>query len=116
MYNKRQIGFQQEAAAKEYLKCRGYQIIMQNFSCRTGEIDIIAEEKSYLVFIEVKYRTNLNSGYPEEAVNTKKQRAIIKTARYYLLKYKISEDTPCRFDVIAILGDSIQLIQNAFEL
>lgn len=116
MYNKRTIGTEHEKIAKEYLLQKGYQIIVMNYHCRSGEIDIIAKEQEYLIFIEVKYRSSLKNGYPEEAIHVRKQRAIIHTARFYMLSHGISEDTPCRFDVVTILGEDIKLIQNAFTL
>ncbi len=112
--NKRKVGSEKEAVAADYLSGIGYQILERNFYSRTGEIDLVAREGGYLVFIEVKYRRNNASGYPEEAVTPAKQRAIIQTARYYMLRNKYPEMTPCRFDVVAITGVEIRLIQNAF--
>lgn len=112
--NKRQVGSEKEAEAARYLSGLGYEILANNFYTRTGEIDLIAAEGGYLVFIEVKYRRNLSSGYPEEAVTPAKQRTIRRTARYYMLKNGYPETTPCRFDVVAITGNHIRLIQNAF--
>lgn len=115
MYNKRKIGLEWEEKAKEYLLSKGYVIIEQNFLCKTGEIDIIAKEGNYLVFIEVKFRTSIAMGYPEESINFKKRQNIIKTARFYMLKNGMSEYTPCRFDVVSILNNEIKLISNAFD-
>jgi len=67
-----------------------------------------------LVFVEVKYRLNNRYGYPAEAVTAAKQRKIYYTAEYYRYRYRIEEETPCRFDVIEILGDKIRWIKNAF--
>lgn len=115
MYNKRSVGTQFEQVAVQYICERGYVLIEQNFQCRTGEIDIIAKEKEYLVFIEVKYRTNTAKGLPQEAIDTRKMRKITRTAQYYMLINRIPMDTPCRFDVVIILNQEITLIQNAFE-
>lgn len=104
-----------EQKAAEYLKQQGYRILQRNFYSRYGEIDIIAREGRYLVFIEVKYRTNTSHGSPQEAVSRKKQRTICKVANYYCLTHGIPEDTPCRFDVVAILEDDIILLRDAFE-
>ncbi|MDE7211440.1 MAG: YraN family protein [Lachnospiraceae bacterium] len=112
--NKRKVGSEKEAVAADYLSGIGYQILERNFYSRTGEIDLVAREGGYLVFVEVKYRKNNASGYPEEAVTPAKQRAIVRTARYYMLRNKYPEMTPCRFDVVAITGMEIRLIQNAF--
>ena len=58
MVNKRKVGTDYEKQAAEYLKKKGLKILEQNFYCRMGEIDIIAKDREYLVFVEVKYRRN----------------------------------------------------------
>ncbi len=113
-YNKRQIGSHYEHLAAEYLKQRGVEILEQNYQTRYGEIDLIARDGRYLVFIEVKFRTKATKGNPAEAVDFRKQQRIRNAARYYLYKHRYGEDTPCRFDVIGILGNEIQWIKNAF--
>lgn len=113
--NKRAVGTAYEKTAGEYLKKQGYQILEYNFRCRSGEIDIIARDGEYLVFVEVKYRRNAGSGNPLEAVDVRKQRTISRTALYYCMKHGYGETTPCRFDVAAVLGGEICLIKNAFE-
>lgn len=114
--NKRKIGTAYEKKAVLFLQEKGYEILESNFQCRQGEIDIIAQNGRYLVFIEVKYRQNERGGLPEEAVGREKQKKIIQTAKYYLYRKGLSEETPCRFDVVGILGEKIRLIQNAFEV
>lgn len=115
MYNKRLVGARQEQKAVEYLKEHEYQIMECNFRCRTGEIDVVANNNGYLVFVEVKYRKSSSMGLPEEAVDYKKMKRISRTAQFYLLKNHIPSDKPCRFDVITILDKDISLIQNAFD-
>lgn len=113
--SKRSVGTAYEEKTAEYLQSRGYFILCRNFRCRQGEIDLIARQGGYLVFIEVKYRKTGGSGRPEEAVTLGKQRAICRTADYYRLCQGLGEETPCRFDVVAILGEEIILYQNAFS-
>ena len=113
--NKRKIGTAYERLAGEYLKQQGYEIIEYNFRCRLGEIDIIARDGQYLVFLEVKYRTGNGTGNPLEAVNKAKQWTISKVALYYCVTHGYGEATPCRFDVAAILGDKIKVVKNAFD-
>ncbi len=113
--NKRAVGTAYEKRAGEYLVRQGYEIVAYNFRCRYGEIDIIARDGEYLVFVEVKYRKNIGSGNPLEAVNAKKQHIISRVASYFCLTNGYGENTPCRFDVVAILGDEISLIRNAFD-
>ena len=114
MVNQRKIGNEYEQLAGEYLESQGYQILEYNFYSRTGEIDIIALHEGYLVFVEVKYRKDNEKGHPLEAVLFHKQRTICKCALYYMKKNGFSE-MPVRFDVVGIMGDQIQLIQNAFD-
>ena len=111
--NRRETGTQYEERAAEYLIAQNYQILERNYRIRSGEIDIIARDGTILVFIEVKYRKNEESGNPLEAVDIRKQKKIINVARYYLYQKKYG-DVPCRFDVIGICGSHIEHIKDAF--
>ncbi len=113
--NKRIIGNKGEDLACLFLEKASYKILERNFSCRSGEIDIIALDGDYIVFVEVKYRSSNAYGYPRESVNYYKQRNISKVASYYLLINNAFHKN-CRFDVVEIIGDTIELIQNAFSL
>lgn len=113
--NKRAVGGNYEKLAGAYLKQQGYEILAWNFRCRIGEIDIIAKDGAYLVFVEVKYRKDTACGNPLEAVTTKKQQIISRVASYYCLTHGYAEATPCRFDVVAVLRDKIEIVKNAFE-
>lgn len=112
--NRRRIGESYEKRAYDYLQEQGYRILECNYRCRSGEIDLIARDGAYLVFVEVKYRRDTTCGIPEEAVDKRKQRAISRVADYYCMKMGYTELTPCRFDVVAFLGDRVHLFQNAF--
>lgn len=116
VYNRRKIGSCYEDIAAAFLQQNGYQILTRNYYGRHGEIDIVARDMEYLVFIEVKYRLNTKNGMPAESVSYYKRQNIIHTAREYIYKYGISEDTPVRFDVISILERDIKIIKNAFEV
>ena len=112
--NKRQTGTAYEIKAEEYLLGKGYKILERNFRNRSGEIDLIGKKDGQIHFIEVKYRTNVKFGSPLEAVDFRKQNQIRKVAMYYLMKNKLSEWTPCQFDVIAFEGDEMTHLENAF--
>lgn len=113
--NKRQIGGRYESIAADYLISRGYEIVSRNYqNHRRGEIDLIAREGKTLVFIEVKYRRDSGAGAPEAAVDIRKQQRIRKAALTYLYENRLSLETPCRFDVVAVLGEQIRLIRDAF--
>lgn len=115
MENKRQIGTTAEKLAVNYLIQNNYSIINTNFRCKIGEIDIIAKDNDYIVFIEVKYRKNTKRGLPREAVNYNKQKTIIKVANYYILQNKLYTNN-FRFDVVEIIDKQINLIKNAFSV
>lgn len=115
-YNKRRVGAEKETLAVEYLEKKGYFIIEKNYRVRQGEIDLIARDGTCIVFVEVKYRADGRSGDALEAVTCAKIRQISKTALFYLNQEKISIDnTPIRFDVIGINGDTVTHIENAFD-
>lgn len=109
----RKKGRRGEEYACNYLKNNNYKIIKTNYTNINGEIDIIAENKNYIVFIEVKYRKNLSHGYPREAVNYIKQNKIKNTAMQYISENNLNEND-FRFDVIEILDKKIEHIKNAF--
>ena len=71
MENNRKIGSEKELIAAEHLRKNNIEVICMNFRCKQGEIDIIGKDGEYYVFIEVKYRKNIDFGYPEEAVTLK---------------------------------------------
>lgn len=112
--NRRQIGSQQECIAIQYLEENGYQVEEQNYWTRFSEIDIVAREAGYLCFVEVKYRANARYGAPEGVITPQKMRRIGKAAQYYLYENGILPDTPIRFDVVMIVGETITLYKNAF--
>ncbi|MGE5473118.1 MAG: YraN family protein [Ignavibacteriales bacterium] len=117
---KKDLGQVGEKKARKYLVDNGYTILKNNFTCKLGEIDIIAEKEEYIIFIEVKTRTNVNYGFPIESISFKKRKSIIKSAKVFLLQKKLT-DSAVRFDVIEVLTGSekessinINHIMNAF--
>lgn len=114
-WNRRRVGSFYEEKAAEYLESHGLHILARNFRCRSGEIDLIARDGRYIVFVEVKYRSTELSGNPLEAVDERKQRTIGKVAEYYLLRRYHSLDVPSRFDVVGFEGDKILWIKDAFD-
>ncbi|MGN1196587.1 MAG: YraN family protein [Acetatifactor sp.] len=112
--NKRATGTEWEQKAAEYLMKHGMQIREMNFRNRQGEIDIIGRHEDYLVFVEVKYRSSTEKGSAVEAVDYRKQRQICKVADYYRCIHHLGDNTAVRYDVIAIQGQEIRWIKNAF--
>ena len=113
--NTRATGTWYERTSAEYLKGQGLFILKYNYRCRHGEIDLIARDNEYLVFIEVKYRKGNWSGRALEAVNFAKQKTICKVARYFLAVEYHNVDIPCRFDVVGIDDKKVYWVKNAFE-
>ena len=119
-YSRLDIAKTGESLAVAHLKARGYDILERNYRAVRGEIDLIAQDDDFIVFVEVKTRRSLKFGLPQTAVTTQKQRQISKVALAYL-QTKNLFDAPCRFDVIAIhLSPQLTLlkleqIESAFE-
>ncbi len=113
--NRRRVGSEKEALACKYLEKKGYRIVVTNYWCRSAEIDIVANDGDVLVFVEVKYRKNAACGGSMYAVGFKKRRNISRCARYYIYKEGIAPDTPMRFDVVAIDGEQVLHVENAFD-
>lgn len=108
-----------EDIASDFLKRNNYKILKRNYRSRLGEVDIVAEDKGVICFIEVKTRHSDRFGEPQEAIFKKKQRQISKAALCYLKENKLM-DSRSRFDVLSItyIGQSpkIDLIRDAFDL
>ena len=99
--NKRKFGIIGEKIAQKYLKNNGYKIIENNYYTRNGEIDIIANKEKYIVFVEVKTRTNEKYGKPSEAVNKAKKLHMRRSAAIFLRENNFSKFI-IRFDVIEV--------------
>ncbi len=116
--DRKKLGQAGEQLAADFLKQKGYSIIQRNFRCAAGEVDIIAKDKDYLVFVEVKTRRNHSYGSPLEAVDFRKQRQICRTALCYLQQHPAA-DQDIRFDIIAITITAkkplIEHITEAFD-
>lgn len=107
MNNTRQTGRQGENAACDWLTKNGYTIIKRNFTVPHGEIDIIAEDEQYIIFVEVKYRSSpkhiAKYGRPVLAVNNAKRQHILYAAKSYISKYRPTKKP--RIDVVEIIGN-----------
>lgn len=112
--NKRTTGSHYEAQVAAFLQKQGMMILEKNYRCRSGEIDLIARDGKYLVFIEVKYRSNRQAGTALEAINWQKATQVRHVAAIYLYQKRYPENTPVRFDAAGVDGDRITYIKNAF--
>jgi putative endonuclease len=113
------LGRQGEEAAAHYLEKNNYQVLCRNYSCRLGEIDIVANERDVIVFVEVRSRSSGDYGLPQESVTSRKKMKLRQLAWHYL-KAVGKTSAAFRFDVIAILFDGdgrvkkLEHIENAF--
>lgn len=119
-FSTQNIGEKGEEYTVKFLKKKKYKILERNYRKRYGEIDIIAENKNYIVFVEVKTRHTDSMTSAADAVNRQKQIRIIKTASLYLAENETEKF--CRFDVceVYINSDNLKLvdinyIEAAFE-
>ena len=113
--NNRKQGNNFEKLAADFLTRQDMTILEMNFYCKMGEVDIIALDKEYLVFVEVKYRKSASKGSAIEAVTFNKMRKISRVADYYMYSHHFSSDKNVRFDVVAIEEGHLRHLKNAFE-
>jgi putative endonuclease len=109
-----------ERRCERFLKAKGLRTLTRNFSCQTGELDLVmVDPEGVLVFVEVKTRTDEGFSPAEAAVTGRKKHRMARAARYFLATHDI-QDRPCRFDVVTIIvGQSgrpvIRHYENAFS-
>ncbi len=116
MSDKASLGVRGEELAAGWLTQHGYTIRHRNWRSGRTEIDIIAENNDYIVFVEVKSRSADYQVNPADAVNVPKQRTIIYAASNYIDQYKLNKEA--RFDIITVIfnrpGWEIDHIENAY--
>ena len=118
--DRQEVGKLGEKEARKFLKKRGYRIRETGFRCPHGEIDIVAQQKDWLVFVEVRTKSNLDFGTPEESITAAKKKKLVALALTYTSTH---QNLPplWRIDVVAIELDDkdktkrIELIENAIE-
>ena len=118
--NRQAVGKLGEKTAQKFLKKRGYRIRETGYRCLYGEIDIVAKQKDYLVFVEVRTKSSLDFGTPEESITLAKKKKLIATALTYINTHQ-KLPSLWRIDVVSIELDEkgrterIDLIENAIE-
>ena len=120
--SKTAVGLHYEKLAAKLLKLNGYELLSENYRTKDGEIDVVAAKDGMLCFIEVKYRSSSEHGYPSEAVDKKKQERIYKSALHYISDLDAPKTDPTgnelrnyRFDVVEIEGDKYRILPDAFQ-
>ncbi len=111
----KEIGALGERLAVKHLTKSGYKILDRNFVAPHGEIDIIAKDGNYIVFVEVKRRKSDKFGLPREAVTLEKQRTIVLCAKFWLSSHKLY-GYPVRFDVVEVMDREVTLLKDAFRV
>jgi putative endonuclease len=115
---RRDLGQRSERVAEAFLQGQRYTIIARNYRCAMGEIDVIAQDRDTVVFVEVRSHTGERFGDPLESVTLRKQRQIAKVALDYVMRQRV-KNRPLRFDVIGICwkGNTPQVVhvKNAFD-
>jgi len=109
-------GAQAEQLAVQYLQQQGLRLVVQNYRGRFGEIDLIMQDGTTLVFIEVRLRRNAGFGGAAASIDARKQQRIISTAQQYLAG--LARIPACRFDVVLLddaEGRNMQWLKNAFD-
>jgi len=115
---RRETGMLGEKLARDFLRKRGYRIRETNYRCPEGEIDIVAQHKDYLVFIEVRTKKSLAFGTPEESITATKMKKLRSAAAHYIQTHD-NLPSSWRIDVVAIELDQngkplrIEAIENA---
>lgn len=107
-----------EIQACRYLIGQGLKLIVRNYRCRHGEIDLVMRDGRSLVFVEVRYRNNRRFAGGAETVDHRKQSRLAATALQYLQSHPTATAYPARFDVVAIDGETggerVEWIRDAF--
>ncbi len=108
-----ELGQKGEDLACQFLEKQGFEIKARNYRYKRAEVDIIAQSEKLLIFVEVKARSGVGFGNPEEAVNTKKEKLILSAAENYM--YENNTDINIRFDVVSVLKTGRKYAIEHFE-
>lgn len=116
--DRKEYGDEGEEAAVRFLEARGYRVRARNYSCRHGELDVVAEHGDTLCFVEVRMRSTAVWGDPSHTVSFAKQRRVVKAALHYLMAHRL-RDRMLRFDVISVVGRgeraTVEHLPGAFD-
>jgi putative endonuclease len=118
---RQEVGLAGEAAALKYLEEKGLRLLLRNYRCRGGEIDIVMLDSTTLVLIEVRLRSDLRYGGAAASVDTRKQKRLVLAARHLLMKRPELARYRARFDVMALTSQAgketkIEWLRDAFRL
>jgi putative endonuclease len=111
---RRALGARGEDAVASWYEARGYEVVARNWCCKEGELDLIVRQGRSYVFCEVKTRSSDAFGMPAEAVTRDKQLRLRRLAARWLEDDAPLRPREIRFDVAAVLGDDIEVLEGAF--
>lgn len=109
------VGHPSEEKACHFLQKQGLTLLTKNYRCVFGEIDLVMQDNSILVFIEVRFRAYTAYGDTFESIDGRKQEKLLKSATHYLQKKHLIDKIDCRFDVVGLTNHSIDWIKDAFS-
>lgn len=112
--DRRRLGIGGESLAARWYEDRGYQILARNWRCKDGELDLVVRRDRLVAFCEVKTRSSAKYGTPALAVGFEKQRRLRRLAGAFLAAHGRFGATDLRFDVAAVVGDEVDVIEAAF--
>jgi putative endonuclease len=110
-----QTGDDAEHRAREHLEAAGHSVIAANYHCRGGELDLVTLDGEQLVFVEVRAREDTDFGRPEATVDWRKRKRLLLAARHFLSRHPAHGRRVARFDVVAVTGEQIHWIPDAFR-
>jgi putative endonuclease len=113
-HHHQRLGSRGERLAAAWYRAAGYEVVVRNWRCREGELDLVVRRGDELVFCEVKARTSERFGVPAEAVTVAKQQRMRVLAARFLAESGLSVDGRIRFDVACVVDGRIQVIEAAF--
>lgn len=115
---RKEAGLEAEDDALRHLTRLGLKLVLRNYRCRTGEIDLVMLDGATLAMIEVRYRASSRYGGAAASVTKQKQRRLVNAAKFLLVSRSDLRRFPVRFDVVAIdaLGGTVEWIRDAFTL
>jgi putative endonuclease len=115
--DRQQIGREAEDRAAGALQAAGFDILLRNYRCRAGELDIVARRDSLLVIAEVRCRSRTDYGGGAASVTFRKQQRIVRASRHLLARHRALAQLPVRFDVLVVAGSGgeVEWLRAAFN-
>ena len=112
-YRKGQRG---EGVARKYLEKKGFRLIMSNYVCKIGQVDLVMEDGGWLVFVEVKFKSDDLFGRPEEMFGRSKLAQVKRVARWFLMENREMKRRfeKYRIDAVCIFGEEVNYYRNIY--